>query len=126
VEAVAATRAIVAAVSAAHGRPLETDEVFALARAADPAAVNAFAEAGTVIGSAIASLVNMVGPELVIIGGEGVTDFDLYRDALEAAYHEHAFGSADKARLVVRPHSFEDWARGAAAAAIRSLLGQSR
>jgi predicted NBD/HSP70 family sugar kinase len=122
VEAVAATGAIVEAVSAAHGRPVPIDEAVALGRAGDPAAVAVFAEAGRVIGAAIASLVNLVGPELVIIGGEGVAAIDLLEGALRASYAEHAFGSAGRCRIEVRPHTFEDWARGAAASAIRSLL----
>jgi predicted NBD/HSP70 family sugar kinase len=122
VEAVAATSAIVAAVSTAHGRSIPIEEAVALARGGDPAAVQAFADAGEVIGKAIASLVNMVGPELVIIGGEGVANYDLLEGALRASYAEHVFASADRARIVVRPHTFEDWARGAAAAAIRALV----
>jgi predicted NBD/HSP70 family sugar kinase len=122
VEAVAATSAIVAAVSAAHGRPVTVEEAIALAHAGDRAAVEAFGEAGAVIGLAIASLVNMVGPELVIIGGEGVVEFGLFEERLRAAYAEHVFGSAGQCRIVVRPHTFEDWARGAAASAIRSLV----
>lgn len=122
VEAVAATSAIVAAVSAAHGRPVTIEQVVELAHAGDPAAVEAFGEAGAVIGAAIASLVNLVGPELVIIGGEGVAEFNLYEERLRAVYTEHVFASADRCRIVVRPHTFEDWARGAAATAIRSLV----
>ncbi|MEV4350095.1 ROK family protein [Actinoplanes sp. NPDC049596] len=126
VEAVAATSAIVAAVATEHGRELDLEAVVALARRGDAAATRAFDEAGRVIGLAVASLVNLVGPELVIIGGEAVSDFDLYRRSLDAAYHEHVFGSAERVRLVVRPHSFADWARGAAATATRSLLGPRR
>lgn len=122
VEAVAATSAIVAAISAAHGRPVTVEEAVALAHAGDRAAVETFGEAGAVIGLAIASLVNMVGPELVIIGGEGVVEFGLFEERLRAAYAEHVFGSAGQCRIVVRPHTFEDWARGAAASAIRSLV----
>ena len=121
-EAVAGTDAIVAAVSAAHGRTLSIDEIAALGRAGDPAAVHAFSEAGSVIGIAIASLVNLVGPEVVIIGGEAVTNFDLFEHSLRSAYDQHVFGSADRCRIVVRPHTFEDWARGAAATAIRALV----
>ncbi|WP_223694120.1 ROK family transcriptional regulator [Leifsonia poae] len=122
VEAVAATSAIVAVVSEAHGRSVSIDEAVELGRRGDPAAVAAFAEAGQVIGAAIASLVNLVGPELVIIGGEGVANFDLLETSLRRSYAEHVFASADRCRIVVRPHTFEDWARGAAATAIRSLV----
>jgi predicted NBD/HSP70 family sugar kinase len=121
-EAVASTGAIIAAVSAAHRHELTIDEISTLGREGDPAAVQAFREAGSVIGVAIASLVNLVGPELVIIGGEGVTNFDLLEESLHASYAEHVFGAADRCRIVVRPHTFEDWARGAAATAIRALV----
>ncbi|MGN8048964.1 ROK family protein [Curtobacterium sp. 22159] len=122
VEAVASTGAILAAVSAAHGRTVELDEAVALARAGDPASRESFREAGAVIGTAIASVVNMVGPELVIIGGEAVSAFDLFEEPLLGSYGEHVFASADRCRIAVRPHTFEDWARGAAATAIRSLV----
>jgi len=122
VEAVAATSAIVAAVASAHDRAVTIQEAVALARAGDPATREAFGEAGAVIGAAIASLVNLVGPELVIIGGEGVAEFDLFEEPLRRSYAEHVFASADRCRIVVRPHTFEDWARGAAATAIRSLV----
>ena len=118
----AATSSITAAISAAHGREISISEAVDLARSGDPTATAAFGEAGDVIGVAIASLVNLVGPELVIIGGEAVANFDLFRDRLQAAYGQHVFGSAERARIVVRPHTFTDWARGAAAAAIRALV----
>ncbi|MFC5502670.1 ROK family protein [Lysinimonas soli] len=122
VEAVAATSSIVGAISQAHGRSIDIEEAVDLAHAGDAAACQAFGEAGAVVGTAIASLVNMVGPELVIIGGEAVAHFDLFEERLRQTYAEHVFGSAVHARIVVRPHTFEDWARGAAAAAIRALV----
>ncbi|WP_341947208.1 ROK family transcriptional regulator [Microbacterium sp. LWH11-1.2] len=122
VEAVASTAAIEAAVSAAHGRPVAIDEAVRLAHDGDRAAEAAFQEASAIIGTAIATLVNLTGPELVIIGGEGVSNFDLYDATLRSAFEAHAFGAAARCRIVVRPHTFEDWARGAAAAAIQSLV----
>jgi predicted NBD/HSP70 family sugar kinase len=122
VEAVASTGSIVAAVEAAHGRALTIEDVVDLARSGDAAAIAAFTDAGEVLGRAIATLVNMVGPELLIVGGEGVSNFDLFEGALMRTYSEHVFGFADRCRIVVRPHTFEDWARGAAATAIRALV----
>ncbi|WP_369373172.1 ROK family protein [Promicromonospora sp. Populi] len=121
VEAVAATPAIVAAISAAHGRDVSITEAVRLAHDGDVPATEAFTEAARTIGTAIASLVNLTGPDLVILGGEAVSNFDLFDQSLLGAYREHAFGAAGRCRIVVRPHTFEDWARGAAAAAIRSL-----
>jgi predicted NBD/HSP70 family sugar kinase len=122
VEAVAATPAIAAAVSAAHGREIGIDEAVRLAHASDPAAEAAFREAARIIGTAIATLVNLAGPEVVIIGGEGVSNFDLFEETLRSAFDAHAFGAAARCPIVTRPHTFEDWARGAAAAAIQSLV----
>ncbi|WP_106815241.1 ROK family transcriptional regulator [Microbacterium timonense] len=122
VEAVAATPAIEAAVSAAHGRAVDIDEAVRLAHSGDPSAEAAFQEAARIIGTAIATLVNLAGPELVIIGGEGVSNFDLFEQTLRGAFDEHAFGAAAHCRIVTRPHTFQDWARGAAAAAIQSLV----
>ncbi|GIF63620.1 sugar kinase [Asanoa ishikariensis] len=121
VEAVAGTPAIVAEVSRAHGRDLSIGEIVELAHEGDPAAVQTFEHAATVIGTAIATLVNLTGPELVIIGGEAVSNFDLFEPHLRASFAEHAFGAAGRCQIVTRPHTFEDWARGASAAAIRHL-----
>jgi len=122
VEAAASTGAIEAAVSAAHGRPIGIDEAVRLAHDADPAAEAAFREAATIIGTAIATLVNLTGPQVVLIGGEGVSNFDLFDETLRNAFDAHAFGAAARCPIITRPHTFQDWARGAAAAAIQSLV----
>jgi predicted NBD/HSP70 family sugar kinase len=122
VEAAASTGAIEATVSAALGRPVSIDEAVALAHAGDPSAESAFRDAARLIGTAIATLVNLAGPELVIIGGEGVSDFDLFEKTLRDAFESHAFGAAVRCRIVTRPHTFEDWARGSAATAIQALV----
>ncbi|MEO3746391.1 ROK family transcriptional regulator [Plantactinospora sp. B5E13] len=122
VEAVAGTPAIVAEVARGHGGNLSLAEVVALAHRGDPLAVRVFAQAATVIGTAIATLVNLTGPELVIIGGEAVSDFDLFEEPLRAAFADHVFGAAGRCRIVARPYTFEDWARGASASAIRRLV----
>jgi predicted NBD/HSP70 family sugar kinase len=127
VEAVASSAAIVAAASEGRAGPrLSIADVVELAHHGDPLAVRAFEEAATVVGTAIATLVNLTGPELVIIGGEAVSDFDLFDENLRAAFAAHTFGAAVNCRIVIRPHTFEDWARGASAAAIRSVVSGHR
>jgi predicted NBD/HSP70 family sugar kinase len=126
VETVASTQAIVDRVRTVTGRAdLTIDDVFALAHDGDPAAVDAFAAAGTAIGAALAALVNLVGPELVVIAGEGVTEYDLYADRLRATFAEHAFGAAMDCEIVLTPHTFNDWARGAAACVIEEMAAGS-
>ena len=51
-----------------------------------------------------------------------MSNFDLFEQTLRGAFDEHAFGAAARCRIVTRPHTFQDWARGAAAAAIQSLV----
>ena len=122
VEAVASTAAIASAVSDAIGREVSIEEAVQLAHDGDPRAAAAFEAAAAVVGIAIASLANLTGPELVLIGGEGVSNFDLFDATLRDAFASHAFGAAVRCPIVVRPHTFEDWARGGAAAAIQSLV----
>lgn len=125
VESVASSGAIVAAVAAVDGRSgLTIQDVARSAHDGDPVAIAAYAKAGAVIGTAIATMVNLAGPELVLIGGEAVIDFDLYDASLRRAFAEHAFGAAVDCPIVVRSHHFEDWARGAAASAIRAIVLQ--
>lgn len=122
VETVASSRAILERIQAMAGsRPVTMGEAFALAHSGDPIAIETFARAGDVIGSALAALVNLIGPELVIIAGEGVAEFDLYADHIRERFAEHAFGAAANCEILLRSHSFDDWARGAAVVVIRSI-----
>lgn len=122
VEAVAASDAIARAVSENVGRVVSIDEAVEIARSGHQGSRDVFAEAGAVIGRAVASLVNLVGPEIVLLTGEGVNRIDLLRSPLLQAYEEHVFASAGTCRIVVREHTFDDWARGAATVAVRDLV----
>lgn len=123
VETVASSDAILSRIRETTGRPeLDLSGAIQLAHAGDAQAREAFDRAGEVIGSALAAMVNLVGPELVVIAGEGVADYDLYDQRMRQAFGEHAFGAAGDCRLMLRSHTFDDWARGAAATVIRSYV----
>jgi predicted NBD/HSP70 family sugar kinase len=123
VETVASSDAILARVRETTGRPeLDLSGAIELAHSGEVHAREAFDRAGEVIGSALAAMVNLVGPELVVIAGEGVADYDLYDQRMRQAFAEHAFGAAGDCRLMLRSHTFDDWARGAAATVIRSYV----
>lgn len=123
VEAVASSHAIRDAVRRGHDDPeLTLDDAIRLAHEGDPSAVDAFERAGTAIGAALAATVNLFGPEVVVIAGEGVMDYDLYERRFREEFLAHAFGAAANCRLVVRRHTFTDWARGAAVAALRDAI----
>ena len=123
VETVASSDAILARRRETSGRAdLDLAGAITLAHAGDAHAREAFDRAGEVIGSALAAMVNLVGPELVVIAGEGVAEYDLYEERMRQAFADHAFGAAANCRLMLRSHTFDDWARGAAATVIRSYV----
>ncbi|MEV0796429.1 ROK family transcriptional regulator [Kribbella sp. NPDC050281] len=123
VETVASSDAILARTRETTGRAdLDLAGAIKLAHEGDDHAREAFDRAGEVIGAALAAMVNLVGPELVVIAGEGVAEYDLYEDRLRRTFAEHAFGAAGDCRLMLRSHTFDDWARGAAATVIRSYV----
>jgi len=123
VETVASSAAIVRAVRAGTSRPdLDMAATVELAHAGRPEALAAFDRAATAIGRAIAVVANLTGPEVVVIEGEAVADFDVYDAALRKTFAAQAFGAAAECRLELRPHTFDAWARGAAASVIRSFV----
>ena len=68
-EAVAAGPALAAALRAAGGEAQETQDVVDLARAGDLAAVQVVRQAGRDLGEVLATLVNLVNPSVLVIGG---------------------------------------------------------
>lgn len=100
----------------------DSAEAVALAHAGHPGVREVYARAGEAIGRGIATVANLLGPERVIISGEGLAAYDLFAEQIRDAFTATAFGSAARCDLVTRPLPFEEWARGAAATAIRSFI----
>ncbi|MCQ4079295.1 ROK family transcriptional regulator [Streptomyces sp. RB6PN25] len=124
VEAIAADPAILRAVRKVTGRAVTTAaEALELARSGDPGVREIYARAGEAIGRAIGAVVNLLGPERVIISGEGLAAYDLFAEGIRNAFAASAFGTAAECDVMTRPLSFEEWARGAAATAIQSFIG---
>ena len=124
VEAIAGTDAIVQGARNATGRPgLSLDQAVALARAGDRGVGEVFARAGTAIGSGIAAVANLVGPDRIVVSGEGLAVYDLLEAHIRAGFERQAFGAAAECPLSIRWLPFEEWARGAAAVSIQSLVG---
>ncbi|MFF3515148.1 ROK family protein [Streptomyces sp. NPDC002573] len=124
VEAIAADPAILHAVRAATGGQVtDMAEALKLAHSGDPGVREVYARAGETIGKAIGFLANILGPELVIISGEGLAAYDLVSEGIRDAFAASAFGTAAQCDVMTRPLPFEEWARGAAATAIQSFMG---
>ncbi|WP_328847179.1 ROK family transcriptional regulator [Streptomyces sp. NBC_00258] len=122
-EAIAADPAIVTAVREATRMPVaDAAQAVDLARRGDPGAREVYARAGEAIGRAIATVANLIGPERVIISGEGLAAYDLFAGQIRDAFTASAFGTAAQCDLLTRPLPFDEWARGAAATAIQSFI----
>jgi predicted NBD/HSP70 family sugar kinase len=123
VEAIASTEAILVRAREISGEPaLTMEDAVTRARGGDELLRGVFAGAGHAIGLGLAALVNLFGPERVVVSGEGVATYDLFEDQIRRTFAVQAFGSAARCGLVIRPLPFEEWARGAAAVAIQSLF----
>lgn len=127
VETVATTGAILAAARRASGDPdLDFGRAVERARSGDGPVREVFARAGTAIGLAVAAMVNICGPERIVVSGEGLDTYDLFEERIWASFAAHAFGAAAGAPVLIRPLPFEEWARGAAAIGIQALFPQAR
>jgi glucokinase len=77
-------------------------EVAAAARRGDRLAVDIFNRAGRLLGFAVANLVSLLDPEVIILGGGLAVVADLYLGSLRQAMHERAQPlAAGKVRVVV-------------------------
>ncbi|MPY54145.1 ROK family transcriptional regulator [Streptomyces acidicola] len=124
VEAIAGDAALVDRVRAATGAEVtDAAEAAALAHEGVAGAQEAYARAGEAIGRGIATVANLLGPERVIISGEGLAAYDLFAEQIRNSFAAAAFGSAAQCDVQTRPLPFEEWARGAAATAIHSFIG---
>lgn len=126
-QAVVSDDAISAAMSRTAGRTItKVSQVVALAHSGNTDAQRVFTQAGISLGRAIAALVNLINPPLVILSGEGITASDLFMDALRTELERDAFSTAaDDCTVLVRPLPDEAWARGAAATMLRHGVLQS-
>ena len=84
---------LVADLPAAHG-PLTVEGMLAMAEAGDAGARRVIADAGLVLGRAIAQLVNVFNPESVVVGGQLAQAGDVLLDPIRHAVSRSAIPSA--------------------------------
>lgn len=121
-ETVASTASILRDVSAALG-----EQVSDLSRAVelaggDERAAAVFENAGHALGLGVAAVVNLFGPQCVVLTGEGLVALDLIREPMRSSFVTQAYGQAIHSELIVRPLAFESWAHGAATMAIQDFI----
>jgi predicted NBD/HSP70 family sugar kinase len=80
-----------------------------------------FAAAATRLGSAVADLVNVLAPSLVLISGEGTALWRLWEASFAAAFEAQVLDSHRPVEVVVDPWDDRLWARGATALLLGSV-----
>lgn len=119
-EALVGEDAIRRCVGERHGRKISREELIALERAGDEATVEVIRSAGRKLGLAVANMVTLLNPELLIVCGEGTDLGGTYLDPVLAAVREQTF--ADQGRQVevkIQRWGDEAWAVGAATLVLR-------
>ena len=93
-----------------------------LAGEGDERALSIFARAGATFGRAVAGLVNILNPQLIVISGEGTLAWPYVAEAFETSLREAAFPPLRDAVVEVDPWDDAKWARGAAALVLRAMF----
>lgn len=123
-EAVAADPALVAAARKLGVIPARAG-IERLRRTADEgseAARELFAEAAATLGRAVANLVNVLSPQVVLLSGEGTQAWVHMAGAFDAALRENVFPALAGVVVEVDPWDDAKWAIGAASLVLRSTF----
>ena len=107
----------------AEAEPLTLEAIVTAAEAGDELARQLLGDAGHWLGIGIAHLVNILNPQMVIVGGEGVRAGEWRFGPMREAIREHAFdGLADELEIIIEPSGDETWARGAACVVLGEIF----
>jgi len=111
------------ATTLADVKPLSLEAVTTAVKEGDAVATRVVAEAGRWLGQGMATLVNVLNPELFIINGEAVCLGKSFLQPMEMAIREYAFdGLSNSFRIVTEPGGTEVWAQGIASVVLSSLF----
>jgi predicted NBD/HSP70 family sugar kinase len=94
----------------------------AMAEAGDEGALLVFSKAGAILGRAVAGLVNILSPQLILISGEGTQAWPYLAAEFERAFRLDLFEPLRDAQVEVDPWDDVKWARGAAALVLRATF----
>lgn len=96
-----------------RGLKLTGQEIVAAARAGEACAQSALERHGQRIGRSLAAVVNILDPDLIVLGG-GVSNIDEIYEAIPAALSRHAFSDGVTTPVVRALHGDSSGVRGAA------------
>lgn len=102
------------------------DDLRLLAETGNPGAIGIFGDAGRLLGQHIANLVNVLGPGLVLVSGEGSQRWHLWRDAFEVSFRASLARPFSQVLVELDPWDDDRWAQGAASLVLRAGLAPQR
>lgn len=100
-ETLASGPALLDLLSASRGERLTIAEMVALARGGDPGARRVIDDAGRAVGSVLAGLVNLLNPEMIVVGGDLSEAGDLLLEPLRSSLRRFALPAATEDLEVV-------------------------
>jgi N-acetylglucosamine repressor len=126
-EALVGERALLQRVSALHRREISRPELIELAASGDEITEQVLTNASQRLGLAVANVVTLLNPELVIICGEGTQLGGPFLDSVIAAIRDLTFAGLGK-QIEVKVQQWGDdaWAVGAATLVLRESFARPR
>ena len=91
------------------------DAVLRLAQEGSVQAEQLFRSAGVVLGRAIAAVVHIIDPEIVVLLGEGIAAWEFWQPGFEKGFRSGQWATRKTLPYVVEPWDDDKWALGAAA-----------
>ena len=95
------------------------------ARGGNPDALAVYRDAGRMLGNALAGVVHLLDPELVVLMGEGMTEWAFWEGGFEDAFRSHLMPARRGIRCVVETWTEDQWAVGAASLVLASPFDAS-
>jgi predicted NBD/HSP70 family sugar kinase len=100
-ETVAATGALVDLLRRSHGEELSVQDMLAAARAGDAGCRRVIHDGGRALGQVVATLLNVLNPELLVVGGDLAAAGDLLLDGVRESVARAALPEASRGAEVV-------------------------
>jgi predicted NBD/HSP70 family sugar kinase len=113
-----------AQVSGRLGRPVDYDEVLALAAAGEPDALAVLRSSGRALGRLVALVANIAMLDTVVLSGEGIGLWRVVSNEVIEAARNDRDAEASELQISVDDAGVSSWARGAAAVAIQRTLAR--
>ncbi len=104
--------------------PVESiEDLVSFARQGNSTALDIFAQAGKILGTSVANVINIFSPQRIIIGGEGIRLGDFMFATMYQAIDCHVLpGLRGVTEIRLEPWGDDAWACGAASLVLRELF----